>query len=151
MNVTSFDRDTERFNWHIGGHSAFQAIMHVLSELRSPLLRDPSNSEHCQRAIKALRTARLLRNEVQQGPWVVIKCMIERAEDEHGGVHNRGTNTDSPPQDGRMPSLKAPLQQNALDMDFLGMAVPDTASLSTLEDGSFPGMLDTLQWVLLLD
>ncbi|KAF2637828.1 hypothetical protein P280DRAFT_471994 [Massarina eburnea CBS 473.64] len=74
INGATVDVDAARFQWHIGSHSAFQAIMHILSELRNPLFDAPDR----ERAIRALQLSRLLKEANHTKPWQAIKSMIDR-------------------------------------------------------------------------
>jgi hypothetical protein len=62
-----------------GGIASFQAIMHVLSELRNPLFDTPDR----QRALRALQMARLLRENNGSKAWQAVRNMIDRAVAEH--------------------------------------------------------------------
>ncbi|KAF1948730.1 hypothetical protein CC80DRAFT_458789 [Byssothecium circinans] len=74
LNSATVDVDAARFQWHIGSHSAFQAIMHILSELRNPLFDAPDR----QRALRALRLSRSLKETNDTKPWQAIKSMIDK-------------------------------------------------------------------------
>ncbi|KAI8940977.1 hypothetical protein NX059_002227 [Plenodomus lindquistii] len=79
VNGAASDVDTARFQWHIGGIASFQAIMHVLSELRNPLFDAPDR----QRALSALQTSRNLRENNSSKAWQAIRNMIDKAVAEH--------------------------------------------------------------------
>ncbi|PVI02705.1 hypothetical protein DM02DRAFT_559162 [Periconia macrospinosa] len=74
LNNASVDVDAARFQWHIGSHSTFQAIMHILSELRNPLFDAPDR----QRALRALELSRLIKETNHTKPWQAIKSMIDK-------------------------------------------------------------------------
>ncbi|KAJ4302847.1 hypothetical protein N0V90_001738 [Kalmusia sp. IMI 367209] len=101
LNGATVDVDAARFQWHIGGHAAFQAIMHVLSELRNPLFDAPDR----QRAIRALQLSRLLKEQNQTRPWQAVKSMIDRLIGEQGG--SRSSQSENSPYTGTpaIPSL----------------------------------------------
>ncbi|KAF2446274.1 hypothetical protein P171DRAFT_357011 [Karstenula rhodostoma CBS 690.94] len=84
LNGASADVDAARFQWHIGGHAAFQAIMHVLSELRNPLFDAPNR----YRAIRALQLSRLLREQNHARPWQAVKSMIDKLVSEQGSTQS---------------------------------------------------------------
>lgn len=71
-------KETEPFQWHINGHSAFQAIMHVLSELKSPQFRASSHDGLLDKAISALRMMRKLKEAEASKTWRVVRRMIDR-------------------------------------------------------------------------
>lgn len=88
------DVHAARFQWHIGtlfllstrqmltlkgSIASFQAIMHVLSELRNPLFDAPDR----QRALSALQMARILRENNGAKAWQAVKNMIDKAVAEH--------------------------------------------------------------------
>ncbi|KAF2715017.1 hypothetical protein K504DRAFT_368193 [Pleomassaria siparia CBS 279.74] len=75
LNGASADLDMARYQWHIGGHAAFQAILHILSELRNPLFDVPDR----QRALQALRMFRFLKENNHTKAWSVVKGMIDKA------------------------------------------------------------------------
>lgn len=94
LNGAAADVDAARFQWHIGkpsnstpkppltssgGIASFQAIMHVLSELRNPLFDAPDR----QRALRALQMSRILRENNGAKAWQAVKNMIDKAVAEH--------------------------------------------------------------------
>ncbi|KAH7122520.1 fungal-specific transcription factor domain-containing protein [Dendryphion nanum] len=83
LNGASVDVDATRFHWHIGGHAAFQAIMHILSELRNPLFECPDR----QRALRALKMSRLLKEDNTTKAWAVVKNMIDKVLGEQFDPH----------------------------------------------------------------
>jgi len=93
INGAAADIHAARFQWHIGtflqnlqvfmltiqgGIASFQAIMHVLSELRNPLFDTPDR----QRALRALQMSRLLRENNGAKAWQAVRNMIDRAIEE---------------------------------------------------------------------
>lgn len=74
LNNATVDIDVARFQWYIGGHASFQAIMHVLAELRNPMFETPDRA----RAIRALQLSRILKDQNQTKPWLAVKAMIDR-------------------------------------------------------------------------
>ncbi|KAL5394175.1 hypothetical protein PMIN06_005167 [Paraphaeosphaeria minitans] len=93
LNGASADVDAARFQWHIGGHAAFQAIMHVLSELRNPLFDAPDR----YRAIRALQLLKLLKEQNHTRPWQVVKSMIDRLVGEQGSAQSNQPEASSLP------------------------------------------------------
>ncbi|KAH9859929.1 hypothetical protein IAQ61_011712 [Plenodomus lingam] len=79
LNHAAADVDAARFHWHISGIASFQAIMHVLSELRNPLFDAPDR----QRALRALQTSRKIRESNTAKAWQAVKNMIDKAVAEH--------------------------------------------------------------------
>ncbi|KAL1793264.1 hypothetical protein ACET3X_008246 [Alternaria dauci] len=79
LNKAAADVDAARFQWHIGGVVSFQAIMHILSELRNPLFNAPDR----QRALRALQMSRILRENNSAKAWQAVKNMIDKAVSEH--------------------------------------------------------------------
>lgn len=82
INGANADVDAERFRWHIGGHAAFQAIMHVLSELRNPEFQTLDRL----RALRALQISRTLKENVTSKAWLVVKGMIDKTISDHLAV-----------------------------------------------------------------
>jgi hypothetical protein len=74
-----------------GGIASFQAIMHVLSELRNPLFDTPDR----QRALRALQMARLLRENNGAKAWQAVRNMIDRAITEHNASPRRDSQSSS--------------------------------------------------------
>ena len=62
-----------------GSIASFQAIMHVLSELRNPLFDAPDR----QRALRALQMSRILKENNAAKAWQAVRNMIDRAVAEH--------------------------------------------------------------------
>jgi hypothetical protein len=86
-----------------GGHAAFQAIMHVLSELRNPLFEAPDR----ERALRALQLSRLLRENNHTKPWEAIKSMIDKVAGENVVSHDapsRPTNYSGPTESATLPT-----------------------------------------------
>jgi len=79
INNATADAEAERFRWHIGSHAAFQAIMHVLSELRNPDFETPDRL----RALRALQISRRLKENVSSKAWLVVKSMIDKVISDH--------------------------------------------------------------------
>ncbi|EUC31976.1 hypothetical protein COCCADRAFT_6212 [Bipolaris zeicola 26-R-13] len=79
INGAAADVDAARFQWHIGAIASFQAIMHILSELRKPLFDAPDR----QRALRALQMSRILRANNNAKAWQAVKNMIDKAVAEH--------------------------------------------------------------------
>ncbi|RMZ70935.1 C6 transcription factor [Pyrenophora seminiperda CCB06] len=79
MNVAAADIDAAQFQWHIRGIASFQAIMHILSELRNPLFDVPER----QRALRALQMSRVIRENNSAKAWQAVKNMIDKAIAEH--------------------------------------------------------------------
>lgn len=75
LNGASIDVDIARYQWHIGGHAAFQAILHILSELRNPSFEVPDRP----RALRALQMSSLLKENNHTKAWAVVKGMIDKA------------------------------------------------------------------------
>ncbi|KAF2181621.1 hypothetical protein K469DRAFT_588693 [Zopfia rhizophila CBS 207.26] len=84
LNGASVDVDAARFQWHIGGHASFQAIMHILSELRSPMFDAPDR----QRALDALQMSRILKENNTTKAWSVVKGMIDKVIGKHTVTQN---------------------------------------------------------------
>ncbi|KAF2750285.1 hypothetical protein M011DRAFT_236973 [Sporormia fimetaria CBS 119925] len=74
LNNANIDVEAARFQWHIGGNAAFQSIMHILSELQNPSFNPPDR----QRALRALRMSRLLKEDNNTKAWIAIKGMIDK-------------------------------------------------------------------------
>jgi hypothetical protein len=75
----------------IGGVASFQAIMHVLSELRTPLF---DNSDR-QRALRALQMSRMLRENNTTKAWQAVRSMIDKAIAEHTSSQRPQSQTSS--------------------------------------------------------
>lgn len=89
---------------HSGGHAAFQAIMHVLSELRNPHFDAPDRP----RAIRALRLSRRLKEQNNTKPWQAVKSMIDRLIGEEDSIKPE-TETAPPITYPIVPEATAPL------------------------------------------
>ncbi|KAF2263940.1 hypothetical protein CC78DRAFT_603201 [Lojkania enalia] len=87
LNGAGVDVNAARFQWHIGGHAAFQAIMHVLSELRNPAFDCPDR----MRALRALQMSRLLKENNNTKAWTVVKTMIDKVIREHASTQQSGS------------------------------------------------------------
>lgn len=79
INGAVADVEAARFQWHIGAIASFQAILHILSELRNPLFNAPDR----QRALRALQMSRIIRENNTAKAWQVVKNMIDKAVSEH--------------------------------------------------------------------
>ncbi|KAF1915616.1 hypothetical protein BDU57DRAFT_557721 [Ampelomyces quisqualis] len=105
INGAAVDVHAAQFQWHIGGIASFQAIMHVLSELRNPLFDTPDR----QRALRALQTSRLLRENNGAKAWQAVRNMIDRAVEEHNASPSSNSQSSSSYTSARMPTAMAPL------------------------------------------
>ncbi|OJD38849.1 c6 transcription [Diplodia corticola] len=83
LNRVSHDKDAEQFQWHIGGHAAFQAIMHILAELRDPEFSGSKDPIIRSRALRALHTVLGLKGRSESNTWAVIKRMVDRLDPNH--------------------------------------------------------------------
>ncbi|KAH7087329.1 hypothetical protein FB567DRAFT_343632 [Paraphoma chrysanthemicola] len=112
INGAAADVDAARFQWHIGGIASFQAIMHVLSELRNPLFDTPDR----QRALRALQMVRLLRENNGAKAWQAVRNMIDRAIEEHNSSARNQPQTSSAYTSPPIPSRSAhPLEDPSND------------------------------------
>lgn len=98
----------------LGGHAAFQAIMHVLSELRNPLFEAPDR----ERALRALQLSRLLKEHNHTKAWQAVKSMIdkvvgERIIDSGDPSESSSSYTSPPPQ---MPTSVPMTDANNVDL-----------------------------------
>jgi len=75
----------------LGGIASFQAIMHVLSELRNPLFDAPDR----QRALRALQTSSMLRENNTAKAWQAVRNMIDRVVAEHNASSQSRSQTSS--------------------------------------------------------
>ncbi|KAF2205158.1 hypothetical protein GQ43DRAFT_59111 [Delitschia confertaspora ATCC 74209] len=87
LNGAALDADVAQFRWHIGGHASFQAIMHVVSELRNKEFETPDRP----RALRALRMFNVLRENKTGQAWIVIKSIIEKILSENGATTTNQT------------------------------------------------------------
>lgn len=78
MNLTS-SLSHAKMLIRIAGVTSFQAIMHVLSELRNPLFDTPDR----ERAVSALKFARAIRESNDSKAWQAVKAMIDKCVAEH--------------------------------------------------------------------
>lgn len=83
LNRVSHDKEAEQFQWHIGGHAAFQAIMHILAELRDPEFNGSKDPIIRARALRALHTVLGLKGRSDSNTWAVIKRMIDKLDPKH--------------------------------------------------------------------
>lgn len=72
------DKDAQPYRWHITSHSAFQAIMHILSELKTPEFSVSEYAALRDRAFRALRQTRKLRENESSQTWNVVRKQIDR-------------------------------------------------------------------------
>ncbi|KAL5119074.1 hypothetical protein ACEQ8H_002998 [Pleosporales sp. CAS-2024a] len=91
INGAAADVHAARFRWHIGGIASFQAIMHVLSELRNPLFDTPDR----QRALRALQMSRLLKENNSAKAWQAVRNMIDSVIEEHNASPRNSSRTSS--------------------------------------------------------
>jgi hypothetical protein len=104
-----------------GGIASFQAIMHVLSELRNPLFDTPDR----QRALRALQMSRLLRENNSAKAWQAVRSMIDRAIAEHN-ASPRGPSLANPPVRSKPETLEDPSNDNVRVVPAMG-AIPSYA------------------------
>jgi hypothetical protein len=76
MNMMPEDKDAKKFQWRIGGHSCFQAIMHIVSELETPEFNDPRHEVLKSRALAALQATVSTRGRGTSPTWNVITRII---------------------------------------------------------------------------
>ena len=76
MNMITDDKDAQRFQWHIGGHSCFQAIMHIVSELETPEFQASNHSALRTRALGVLRSTMTMKGRELSSTWNVINRII---------------------------------------------------------------------------
>lgn len=88
-------KEAEPFHWHISGHSAFQAIMHVLSELKTPEFSTGHHDDIRARAFNALHMMRTLKEKESSKTWKVVRRMIDRIipPNYHSGASQAATST----------------------------------------------------------
>lgn len=79
VNAATADAETGPFQWHVGGVMSFQAIMHVISELRTPLF----SASDRQRALATLQHSCDLRKDNSTKAWQAVRNLIEKAVAEH--------------------------------------------------------------------
>ncbi|KAH7386643.1 hypothetical protein DE146DRAFT_680557 [Phaeosphaeria sp. MPI-PUGE-AT-0046c] len=112
INGAAADVHAARFQWHIGGIASFQAIMHVLSELRNPLFDTPDR----QRALRALQMSRILRENNGAKAWQAVRNMIDRAIHEHNSSpRNKSQSSSSYASPQGQASNNAPLDDPSND------------------------------------
>ncbi|KAF2824057.1 hypothetical protein CC86DRAFT_63554 [Ophiobolus disseminans] len=126
INNAAADVDAARFQWHIGGIASFQAIMHVLSELRNPLFDTPDR----QRALRALQMSRLLRENNGAKAWQAVRNMIDRAIAEHNASPRTQADASgsfaNPPAQSHSAPLEDPSNDNLRVYPAIG-AIPSYA------------------------
>lgn len=109
-----------------GGIASFQAIMHVLSELRTPLFDTPDR----QRALRALQMSRLLRENNSAKAWQAVRNMIDRAIAEHNASPRSQSQASgsfaSPPTQSQSVPLEDPSNDNVRIYPAMG-AIPSYA------------------------
>jgi hypothetical protein len=108
-----------------GGIASFQAIMHVLSELRNPLFDTPDR----QRALRALQMSRLLRENNGAKAWQAVRNMIDRAIEEHNASprsNARSASSFASPQQTNPAPLEDPSNDNVRVYPAMG-AIPSYA------------------------
>ncbi|CAO2649345.1 Nn.00g067300.m01.CDS01 [Neocucurbitaria sp. VM-36] len=115
LNGAAADVHAARFQWHIGSIASFQAIMHVLSELRNPLFDAPDR----QRALSALQMSRILRENNGAKAWQAVKNMIDKAVAEHNASPRSQSQSSS-----SLASPNAPLSTS------IGMENPSNGNVS---------------------
>ncbi|KAG5206118.1 Bikaverin cluster transcription factor [Trichophyton interdigitale] len=76
MNMMPDDKDAEKFQWHIGGHACFQAIMHIVSELGTPEFQNPTHHSLRSRALAVLKRTTDARGSEHSSTWNVINRII---------------------------------------------------------------------------
>ncbi|KAH8702191.1 putative C6 transcription factor [Talaromyces proteolyticus] len=76
MNQMPDDKDAKRFQWHIGGHACFQAILHIVSELKTPEFQSPNHIVLRTRALNTLERTKKTREHESRGTWHVINRII---------------------------------------------------------------------------
>jgi hypothetical protein len=85
--------------------------MHVLSELRNPLFDTPDR----QRALRALQTSRLLRENNGAKAWQAVRNMIDRAVEEHNASPMSNSQSSSSYASPRGQNNSAPLEDPSND------------------------------------
>ncbi|EGD92409.1 hypothetical protein H112_00010 [Trichophyton rubrum D6] len=76
MNMMPDDKDAEKFQWHIGGHACFQAIMHIVSELGTPEFQTPTHHSLRSRALAVLKKTTDARGSEHSSTWNLINRII---------------------------------------------------------------------------
>jgi len=74
LNLAMSIPDTDRFHWYTQTHSGFQALMHVISELRDPKFKSPDRL----RALNALQAVKSLKMASTSKNWLVTRGMIDK-------------------------------------------------------------------------
>jgi len=72
------DKDCEPFYWHIASHSAFHAVLYVLSELRSPGFQHENLAQSKDRGLEAVIRLRNIRGIDGDKLWNVITRLISK-------------------------------------------------------------------------
>lgn len=78
MNATVNSQDAEPYLWHISGHSCFQAIMHVISELKNPGFQNPKTHLLCARALATLQQTETQQHGEFGSSWKVMNQIISK-------------------------------------------------------------------------
>ncbi|KAK2616886.1 nrps5 single domain, non-ribosomal peptide synthase-like protein [Conoideocrella luteorostrata] len=76
LNMMVGDKDAQKFQWHIGGHACFQAIMHIVSELETPEFQAPKHQPLRSRALDVLKQTMDTRGREVASTWNVINRII---------------------------------------------------------------------------
>ncbi|KAM5466685.1 hypothetical protein MauCBS54593_005942 [Microsporum audouinii] len=76
MNMMPDDKDAQKFQWHIGGHACFQAIMHIVSELGTPEFQSLNHNLLRSRALAVLKKTMDTRGLELSSTWNVINRII---------------------------------------------------------------------------
>lgn len=69
-------QDAEPYLWHISGHSCFQAIMHVISELKNPGFQSPKTRLLCGRALSTLQQTETQQHGEFGSSWKAMNRII---------------------------------------------------------------------------
>ncbi|RMJ26841.1 Transcription factor [Aspergillus sp. HF37] len=70
------DKDAQKFNWHIGGHACFQAIMHIVTELDTKGFKALYQQPIRSRALVALEKTMNIRGREASPTWSVVNRII---------------------------------------------------------------------------
>lgn len=70
------DQEAQKFNWHIGGHACFQAIMHIVTELDAAMFKGPGNESLRSRALGVLEKIISIRQREASPAWNAINRII---------------------------------------------------------------------------
>lgn len=83
--------------------------MHLLSELRNPLF-DPPDRE---RALRALKLSRLLKEDNHTKPWQAVKSMIDRIVADNNMQHSQQSQNSGSVARPSVPTTQPPLTNSA--------------------------------------